>query len=83
MTRREYVNSILTELQVIDIDYAISHKQSILIKGDCGSANGKTTLANFLRKCGADVYEPDDMLVINMDKPLENIVQNVLDSIED
>lgn len=83
MTRKEYLESILTVKQIEQINYAIKHKKPILITGSNGPT-GKSTLATYLRQFGADVHEPHDMLTISLDKPLgDRRINNVLDTIED
>jgi len=84
MRRKEYLESMLTKEQISILNQAVRHKRPILITSECDTANGKSTLVKYLRESGAEVYEPHEMVIVNLDKKLENMVNyNILDTIVD
>ena len=81
MTRKEYLESILTKQQIDDIQRAVNTNKPILIVGEQGT--GKTTLLRYLEAFSNHVYEPENMLEVVLDKPLTAMDSKVLENLED
>lgn len=81
MTRKEYLESILTKQQIDDIQRAVNTNKPILIVGEQGT--GKTTLLRYLEAFSNHVYEPENMLEVVLDKPLKAMDSKILENLED
>ncbi len=85
MTRKEYLESILTQNQIRDVEEAIKHGKLIMISGQ-HIATGKSTLLKYLESVGARAFEEyelkEDMFEIKLDKPLEKMDFGILDKLE-
>lgn len=76
MNFKNYLKTILTDDQIKKLD-----KDKVIIIGGEQGPTGKTTLARVLRKKGYTVFESFETVELTVDKPLQNCIPNLADSI--